>query len=408
MRLALSLLSFSCSCALLLTPLTRSLAVNDSLHHLVLAILREPQNTKQGDPQLRFWVRQRFTLLSAPEGDFVLHEDKKVVLRSDLFDTVSAAHVAVEHGGRDKTYTELRKHSSYVPKEVVVLFIRLCPTCGGKRKTVKGKRPQGDKRIPLPKEILNGPSDDPVPDGTGILPRLLPKPEPALPAVHATTTADFQLDPALFVATSSSPSSSSVAHAPVAGPSNPAYLPALLPRPALPPSLSAPPAESTPERKRKRAFPPAPPHQVKPKSAARPRAFKHAQPGAHPAPAFGPQRTADDLASPAGAAELGGGGGDEGPRRGAGRKSARRAAAGISALAALEHGGEEEEDEYGARKRARAEEDDDEGEALLDEDAPGESDSGGEDDEGDDDEEQLVIDPDLLEGGDIPTDNAYA
>ncbi|GAA5946792.1 hypothetical protein JCM3775_004709, partial [Rhodotorula graminis] len=160
--------------------------MGDELHDLVRAILREPQNTKQGDPQMRFWVRQRFTLLAAPEGDSVVHEDKKVVLRSHLFDTISAAHVAAEHGGRDKTFAEVRKHWSYVPKEVVVLYIRLCPTCGGKRVTVRGKRPQGDKRIPLPQDVLTRPADDGVPDTSGFLPKL--RPAPTAPAATADST----------------------------------------------------------------------------------------------------------------------------------------------------------------------------------------------------------------------------
>ncbi|GAA5853334.1 hypothetical protein JCM9279_003362 [Rhodotorula babjevae] len=377
--------------------------MSDPLHHLVLSILREPQNTKQGDPQMRFWVRQRFTLLAAPDGDFVVHEDKKVVLRSHLFDTISAAHVAAKHGGRDKTYAEVRKLWSYVPKEVVVVFIRLCPTCGGKRKTVKGKRPQGDKRIPLPKEVRNARArgDDAVPGYTRILPKPAPPSITAQSAI-AATTGDFELDPALLAASSSSP-----AHAPlpVAGPSNAAFLPssllpALLPRPPLPP---APPSSVHPDErdpKRQRTGPADKPEpKSKSKAAVRPRqqrTFKHAQPGAHPAPAFAPQRSAADLASPA---ALEGGEEEERPRRAVGRRSARAAAAGISALAALEQGGaagaDEDEDEHGARARATMEE-----LGLVggdDEDAPGEEDLG----EEDVDDVRLVIDPELLGGDEI-------
>ncbi|KAL7337635.1 hypothetical protein BJY59DRAFT_640441, partial [Rhodotorula toruloides] len=119
-----------------LHPIKRNKALmTDALHDLVLKILIEPQNTQLGDPQLRFWVRQRFTLLEQPEGKYVLHDYKKVVLKDALWETIASAHAETKHGGRDKTYAAVKKGWSYVPKEVVTVFVKLCPTCGGKRAT---------------------------------------------------------------------------------------------------------------------------------------------------------------------------------------------------------------------------------------------------------------------------------
>ncbi|GAA5905484.1 hypothetical protein JCM8208_004295 [Rhodotorula glutinis] len=373
--------------------------MTDSLHNLVLAILREPQNTKQGDPQMRFWVRQRFLLVAAPEGDHVVHEGKRVVLRSHLFDAISAAHVAAQHGGRDKTFAEVRKHASYVPKETVVLYIRLCPTCGGKRVTVRGKRVQGDKRIPLPKDGGGdgggGLADDDVRDTTGILPRLLPAPAPPTAAPLVTYAADIPLDPALLAASSSAQQQQQ----PVAGPSSSstAFLPSSLhplhaASSSFPPSTLGPGPGPAPKRQR-----------------TVPRAPKPAHRGAaqHRAPAFVPQRSADGVAAP-GAVE------DEGMRGRPGRRSAKAAAAGISALAALERG--DGEDEYGATAPVQAQEQEHgqeqgregEGAPSQDEDALGESDEGNEEEDEEeeemqDDEERLVLDPDLL-SGEVPGD----
>ncbi|GAA6007652.1 uncharacterized protein JCM10292_002842 [Rhodotorula paludigena] len=151
-----------------LHPIKRNKALMSShLHNMVLQILQKPEDTKQGDPQLRFWVRQRFTLLKATEGDSVLHEEKKVVLRPNLYDTIAVAHEEVKHGGRDKTYAAVKKHWSYVPKEVVTVFVKICPTCNGKRVTVKGKRPKVEKRPPIEMEE-GGLPDDIVPSASGM------------------------------------------------------------------------------------------------------------------------------------------------------------------------------------------------------------------------------------------------
>lgn len=126
-------------------------AVTDALHDLVLKILIEPQNTQLGDPQLRFWVRQRFTLLEQPDGKYVLHDYKKVVLRDALWETIASAHAETKHGGRDKTYAAVKKGWSYVPKEVVTVFVKLCPTCGGKRATERKSTGPREKKPKEPK-----------------------------------------------------------------------------------------------------------------------------------------------------------------------------------------------------------------------------------------------------------------
>ncbi|GAA5988037.1 hypothetical protein JCM10908_002037 [Rhodotorula pacifica] len=104
------------------------------LYDTIIQILRKPQATTIGDPQLRFWVRQRFQLMTGPRDSCcALHEGKRVVLRDEIYDVVAKAHLDSKHGGRDKTYTLLRQDWSYVPKETVATFTKLCPVCSGKR-----------------------------------------------------------------------------------------------------------------------------------------------------------------------------------------------------------------------------------------------------------------------------------
>lgn len=117
------------------------------LYELVVDILRKPQDTTVGDPQLRFWVRQRFQLMSGPGDRYcALHEGKRVVLRDEIYDVVVRAHIDSQHGGRDKTYNVLRKEWSYVPKETVATFIKLCAVCNGKRAKEKKQAAQRQER----------------------------------------------------------------------------------------------------------------------------------------------------------------------------------------------------------------------------------------------------------------------
>lgn len=120
-------------------------AVPRELYSLIIDILRKPQDTTVGDPQLRFWVRQRFQLMNGPDDRCcALHEGKRVVLRDEIYDVVARAHTEAQHGGRDKTYNILKRDWSYVPKETVATFIKLCSVCNGKR--TKEKKQAADRK----------------------------------------------------------------------------------------------------------------------------------------------------------------------------------------------------------------------------------------------------------------------
>ncbi|GAA5920637.1 hypothetical protein JCM6882_008293, partial [Rhodosporidiobolus microsporus] len=54
---------------------------------------------------------------------------KPVAVREDFYDIIWEAHLHVKHGGRDKTYKELQKRWRWVTKELVMHFIKVCPTC---------------------------------------------------------------------------------------------------------------------------------------------------------------------------------------------------------------------------------------------------------------------------------------
>ena len=63
----------------------------------------------------------------------VVHDGKRVAIREQIYDIVCACHERVGHGGRDKTATEIRKMYTWIPKDLIALFVKNCPTCVWKR-----------------------------------------------------------------------------------------------------------------------------------------------------------------------------------------------------------------------------------------------------------------------------------
>ncbi|KAI9671140.1 MAG: hypothetical protein M1817_003647 [Caeruleum heppii] len=79
-----------------------------------------------------FWAKKMFGLgksSHAPMGEVVMHEGKPVAVRENLYKVLTDAHGFCQHGGRDKTSTQVRKYWSWVPKELIARFVRHCPTC---------------------------------------------------------------------------------------------------------------------------------------------------------------------------------------------------------------------------------------------------------------------------------------
>ncbi|TBU55675.1 hypothetical protein BD310DRAFT_933059 [Dichomitus squalens] len=147
--------------------------------------LHKPRDNKIGSPQFRWWVRKMFRLALPddfggltpyvidpdddtagnevmafvqykPEGEargnatwetsgtpralnlnrplpVVLHDGKRVAIREQIYDIMCACHERVGHGGRDKTANEIRKTYTWVPKDLIALFVKNCPTCVCKR-----------------------------------------------------------------------------------------------------------------------------------------------------------------------------------------------------------------------------------------------------------------------------------
>lgn len=104
----------------------------------IRAVLNDPKDTSVGSAQFRFWVKKMFKLepddSRVPDDRrWICHEGKPVAIREKLFKILTRAHEECKHGGRDKTSAEVRRIYSWVPKELISRFVKICPTCQVRR-----------------------------------------------------------------------------------------------------------------------------------------------------------------------------------------------------------------------------------------------------------------------------------
>ncbi|KZN91393.1 hypothetical protein EN45_015270 [Penicillium chrysogenum] len=112
----------------------------------IRTVLIDPKDTAVESAQFRFWVKKMFKLqaVDSDHRKMICHEGKPVAIREKLFKILTKAHQQCQHGGRDKTSAQVRRIYSWVPKELISRFVKICPTCqvrrGGSRLTPPNSR----------------------------------------------------------------------------------------------------------------------------------------------------------------------------------------------------------------------------------------------------------------------------
>ena len=98
-----------------LSPKKRDKAlIGQKRYDNILAVLRDPRCTTIESAQFRFWAKKMFRLgPEGPESNLVHHEGKPVAVRESLYRILVDAHSRANHGGRDKTSTEVRKNFAW-------------------------------------------------------------------------------------------------------------------------------------------------------------------------------------------------------------------------------------------------------------------------------------------------------
>jgi hypothetical protein len=80
----------------------------------ILAVLLHPTETKIGSAQFRFWSKKMFKLISTQVAHIVIHENKPVAVKEQLYDVLVQCHGQAGHGGRDKTAAQVLSPSCLV------------------------------------------------------------------------------------------------------------------------------------------------------------------------------------------------------------------------------------------------------------------------------------------------------
>ncbi|KAF6749575.1 hypothetical protein DFP72DRAFT_818776, partial [Ephemerocybe angulata] len=125
-----------------LTPRRQGKAlISQSMFDRIWDVLHHPESQLE-TAQFRFWARKMFTInknyritLGVSEGqespaqEVLLHDNLLVAIQEQLYDLLCYCHGSTGHGGRDKTCALIRKHYTWVPKDLVSNFIKACPTC---------------------------------------------------------------------------------------------------------------------------------------------------------------------------------------------------------------------------------------------------------------------------------------
>jgi hypothetical protein len=73
----------------------------------ILTVLLHPTETKTGSAQFRFWAKKMFRLVSTQVAHIVIHEEKPVAVKEQLYDVLVQCHGQANHGGRDKTAAQV-------------------------------------------------------------------------------------------------------------------------------------------------------------------------------------------------------------------------------------------------------------------------------------------------------------
>ncbi|KAJ6001769.1 hypothetical protein N7499_002368 [Penicillium canescens] len=126
----------------------------------IRTVLIDPKDTAVESAQFRFWVKKMFKLQAMEAGTpecrkMICHEGKPVAIREKLFKILTKAHQQCQHGGRDKTSAQVRRIYSWVPKELISRFVKICPTCqvrrGGSRLTPPNSRRSSPRLEMIPR-----------------------------------------------------------------------------------------------------------------------------------------------------------------------------------------------------------------------------------------------------------------
>ncbi|CAM4827281.1 unnamed protein product [Rotaria magnacalcarata] len=110
--------------------------IKHEMYEDIILVLRDGW----GDPQFKYWVKKHFTLVKNGDVYVLYNKDKvscPVVTYEEIYTKLYERHNHVGHRGRDKTWKEVKANYSWIPYDVVMIFIKLCDSCSNRQNFAK-------------------------------------------------------------------------------------------------------------------------------------------------------------------------------------------------------------------------------------------------------------------------------
>ncbi|KAG0148821.1 hypothetical protein CROQUDRAFT_669683 [Cronartium quercuum f. sp. fusiforme G11] len=103
--------------------------IDKSMYERVLGVLFDENDKQTETAQFRWWVRRTFRKVEDERGTYLIHENRPLAVKEQIYDILVYCHAECGHGGRDKTSAVARRYYSWIPKDVVSRFVSVCPGC---------------------------------------------------------------------------------------------------------------------------------------------------------------------------------------------------------------------------------------------------------------------------------------
>ncbi|KAL5525110.1 hypothetical protein ACEPAF_8979 [Sanghuangporus sanghuang] len=127
--------------------------ISQEVYKMIFRTLKDPDATRLGTPQFRFWARKMFQLVEAPNNILVVtNAGRPVAIKEHIYDILCMCHSECGHGGRDKTCKVLREYYTWVPKELISNFVKECPTCAPRKLAASKSKEKRAETTPVPSE----------------------------------------------------------------------------------------------------------------------------------------------------------------------------------------------------------------------------------------------------------------
>ncbi|CAF1383338.1 unnamed protein product [Adineta ricciae] len=98
----------------------------------IILVLRD----SWGEGKFKFWAQKNFVLVKIGDANVIYNKGKgsrPVVTYEELYVKLNECHKRVGHHGRDKTWSEIKSQYSWIPYDVVIMFIKLCDACSNRQ-----------------------------------------------------------------------------------------------------------------------------------------------------------------------------------------------------------------------------------------------------------------------------------